>query len=233
MAVFRDLTRSPYAVGSIIIVVVLSALIIPAALLTTGQYSAVAAAIQAAAVVPAVAIAAISLSRDSRDKRVDRVLDLHREFNFGELKEAKRRLATHLREHGVDGKVRRTTHDELLNDPVMSKYSSIADIRPRSDSTEILRFFERANAARIARIVDEPLFVELICRHAAWWNLAIVDSDDRVPRAPLRELADWANSFALSNQNRYSFLRNWGENRTREFGTYAKPTSGTASTGPG
>lgn len=203
-----------------VIVVVLCIITIPVSLLTASQYNAMTSAIQAAAVVPAVAIAALALNRDSRDKRVDRVLDLHREYNSGELKDAKKRLGTHLREHGVNGHVRPTTHEELRDDPTLSRYSSISDHDPRSDATEILYFFERVNAARTARTVDELLLVELICRSAAWWSLAIKDSIDQVPRAPLRELADWGNAFALANQGRYTSLRSWGQNRRREFGEH-------------
>src|SRR5271165_5341929 len=104
MTTLQHFVRSTRVFGLTIFSVVLCALIIPAALLSANQYSALAAAIQAAAVVPAVAIAAMSLNRDSRDKRVDRVLDLHREFNSDELRDTKRRLAAHLREHGLDGK---------------------------------------------------------------------------------------------------------------------------------
>lgn len=221
MPLFSSPKLSPYGLGIIIILLVLCVLVIPVSLLTASQYSAMASAIQAAAVVPAVAIAALALNRDSRDKRVDRVLDLHREFNSGELKDAKKRLSVHLREHGVDRHVRPTTHEELRDDPVLSKYSSAHDHSPRSDATEILRFFERVNAVRTARSVDEPLLVELICRDATWWDLAIRDSSDQVPRAPLRELADWANKFALDNQGKYTSLRNWGQNRSREFGEYS------------
>jgi hypothetical protein len=201
----------------------LCALIIPATALTASQYSTVASVIQAAAVIPAIVIAALALNRDSRDKRVDRVLELHRELNSGELKEAKRRLTSHLREHGPAGHVRPTTYEELRDDPVMSKYSSEPGCNPRSDASEILRLFERANAARITGIIDEPLFVELICRHATWWNLAIKDSSDldQNPRAHLRELAQWADAFALRHRRRYSYLRNWGQNRRREYGADA------------
>jgi hypothetical protein len=53
--------------------------------LNSGQYAALAGAIQALAVAPAVAIAAATLYRDSHDRRVDRVLAFHQELMSGEV----------------------------------------------------------------------------------------------------------------------------------------------------
>lgn len=202
-------------------------------LLTATQYSAIASAVQAVAVVPAVVVAALTLTRDSRDKRVDRVLDLHREFNSTEINEARTRLAAHLRSNGDGGRIRPTTYEELGHDPVLSRYASAAENTPRGDANKVLRFFERANAARIAKSVDPPMFVELICRHATWWNQAIAGSVDQVPRAPLMELATWADDFAFANKARYYFLRNWGQNRRKEFGSSALAPDAAIGSGVG
>ena len=106
MLIFSSRLRRPYIFGGIIGLAVLSVLLVSAALLNASQYAALASTIQAIAVVPAIAIAAIALTNDGRDKRVDRVLDFHREFNSGEVANATARLVAHLREHGKNGKVR-------------------------------------------------------------------------------------------------------------------------------
>lgn len=208
----------PYVFGFAIGLLIIGLLLVSALLLSASQYSAVASTVQAIAVIPAIGVAALALISDSRDKRVDRVLDLHKEFTSGDVQAAKGRLSLHLRAHGINGRVRPTSREELTHDPALSKYSSNHNFRPRADLDLILRFFERTNAARIAQTIDAPMLVELIGRHAAWWDLAIVETRDEVPRAPLRELAIWANDFVHSNRSRYSSFRNWGQNRDREFG---------------
>jgi hypothetical protein len=70
----------------------------------------------------------------------------------------------------------------------------------------------------MAKVVDCALLVELIGRHAAWWDIAIQYTDDEPPRVSLRSLAEWADRFASVNQEKYIYLRNWGKNLDREFG---------------
>lgn len=166
---------------------------------------------------PAITVAALSLLADSHDRRVDRVLEFHQQLTSGEMQEVRLRLVGHLRSHGANGKVRRATRDELRTDPVLSKYTGDAsNIRPIDDVNLILRFFERVNSARIAGSVNLPLLVELLGRHAGWLDLAI-GQEDKVPRAPLHDLATWANEFAATNQNKYPYLSNWGSNRAEDF----------------
>jgi hypothetical protein len=193
-----------------------------ALLLSSSQYNAIASSIQAIAVIPAITIAALALTGDNRGKRVDRVLDFHKEFNSGEIQKATVRLTAHLRDHGVNGRARPMSRDELRHDPALSKYNKSSEYNPRSDILLILRFFERVNAARMARVVDSALLVELIGRHAAWWNMAIQYTDDEPPRVSLRSLTEWADDFASANQGKYSYLRNWGKNLDREFGSLAE-----------
>jgi hypothetical protein len=211
----------PYVLGCVVGVLILAALLISASLLNANQYGALASTIQAVAVIPAIAIAALALTRDSRDTRVDRVLDLHRELNSSDMADAKVRLAAHLRKHGIDGKVRPTSREELRDDPVLSKYGPDSPFNPRVDVDLILNFFERADVARASNTVEPQLLVELIGRSATWWNLAITGIMDEMPRSHFSELADWADDFVLKHQNRYSYLRNWGRNRNREFGYVA------------
>ena len=184
-----------YVLGCVIGVLILAALLTSASLLNANQYGALASTIQAAAVIPAIAIAALALTRDSRDKRVDRVLDLHKELHSSDMEGATVRLAVHLRENGIDGKARPTSREELRDDPVLSKYSSDSQFRPRDDVNLILRYFERADVARVSNTVEGQLLVELIGRSATWWNLAITGTMDEMPRSHLSELANWADNF--------------------------------------
>jgi hypothetical protein len=208
--------RRWYVIGGIFGTITI--LVILALFLTSGQFNAVAAIVQAAAVIPAVVIAALALANDSRGKRVDRVLDFHREFTSEELQSATARLIAHLREHGSNGRARPTSRDELRHDPVLSRYANDIGSDPRSDVSLILRFFERINAARTARIADPSLLVELIGRHAVWWDKVITNTDDDVARNSLRQLSTWTESYASVNQERFPHLRNWRKGVERKFG---------------
>lgn len=214
--------RKSLMIGGLASFSILAILTILALLLSSSQYNAVASSVQAIAVIPAIIIAALALVGDSRGRRVDRVLEFYKEFNSGEIQKAAVRLTAHLREHGVNGRARPTSRDELRHDPILSKYSKTGDYNPRSDILWILRFFERANAARMTKIVDSALLVELIGRHAAWWDMAIQYADDEPPRVSLRNLVAWADQFALTNQDKYTYLRNWGKHLDREFGYITK-----------
>jgi hypothetical protein len=100
------------------------------------------------------------------------------------------------------------SRDEIRHDPILSKYRKDPSHSPRSDILLILRFFERVNAARLAGVIEGALLVELIGRHAAWWDEAIQYTGDEPPRVSLRDLSTWANEFASANQEKYLYLRN-------------------------
>jgi hypothetical protein len=70
------------------------------------RFSAWATGVQAVGVIFALFLAGVSLQRDSHDRRVDRVMDLHRELVSGELSGPRFRLSRHLRELGSNGRVR-------------------------------------------------------------------------------------------------------------------------------
>jgi hypothetical protein len=210
--------RSRRFITYVAIATVLGSLISGALLISADRYVALAAVVQAAAVIPSITIAALALTRDSRDKRVDRVLDLHRELHAADLESAKARLTVHLKKHGVDGKTRPTSREELATDPLLSRYEPDNGYSPRPDVDMILRFFERADLARVADSVEVPLMVELVGRNATWWNLAITGRTNEVPRSHLKDLAAWADKFVDDHGHQYPFFENWGRNRMREFG---------------
>src|SRR4051812_39242888 len=53
-----------------------------------------------------------------------------------------------------------------------SKYDN-NDESPNEDRAVLLRYFERADAARLAGIVNPALFHTLIGPHALWWDAAL------------------------------------------------------------
>jgi len=207
--------RSRLFITYVAIATVLAALVSGPLLISADRYFALAAVVQAAAVMPSITIAALALTRD---ERVDRVLDLHRELHAADLESAKARLTVHLKKHGVDGKMRPTSREELATDPLLSRYEPDNGYSPRPDADLLLRFFERADLARIADSVEVPLMVELVGRNATWWNLAFTGRMNEVPRSHLKDLAAWADTFVDDHGSRYPLFENWGCNRLREFG---------------
>jgi hypothetical protein len=187
-------------------------------LLDDNQFSAAASGLQALFLVPALTLAVATLLSDSRDRRVDRVTTLHTELTSGELDEARRRLVKHLREHGPDNKPRVVSRHELDKDQTLSKYSNGQPSRPLDDTNRLLRYFERAEAMRLAGSLFEPLLVQLIGRHATWINLAIEPEANNTLRRSLSNFADWANEYAESNKHRFPYLADWGSSRTKDFG---------------
>lgn len=140
----------------------------PALWLNNGQYTALATAVQAFGVVVALGLATETLITDSRDKKTDRTLDLHAQLVLsGPLNTARVRLVDHLRKHGSDRQVISVTRDDLTPEK-NGRFSAYADgdAIPVHDTNLVLRFFERANAALAAGIIDYPLFHELLAGHA-------------------------------------------------------------------
>jgi hypothetical protein len=99
----------------------------------------------------------------------------------------------------------------------LSKYNTEQESTPRADAGIILRFFDGANAARVAQTVNLPLMAEFIGRNAAWWNKAIIGPGSGISRTPFRDLANWADEFALKNRDKYPYLEQWEEHRGKEF----------------
>ena len=169
-------------------------------LVDKNAYGSLTDGVQAAGVVIALGLAAVTLIRDNRDRRVDRVLALHQEMMAGSVWEARYRLVDHLRRLGTNGKVRRVTHEELNHDPVVSRYNPGNLGSPAQDADLLVRYFERAFAALRTDALDVPLFAELIGRHAMWWDLAIVESSHWFTRVHLSELASWTRAYVKANE---------------------------------
>lgn len=194
--------------------------VLPIPWLDSSHYSAYAAGLQAFGIVTAFLIGVIAIYFDGRDRRVDRVYSLHQELTVGELDDARRRLVDHLRKHSGSGPLqRRYSATELRADSTLNHYEHPQlDFTPRSDLYLLLRFFERARLVREAGSAHDAVFVELIGRHAGWWN-CVIKNENRKSRKGLMELAKWADNFAAKNSNKYVFLKDWGDTRRKEFGS--------------
>jgi len=192
---------------------------VPIGWLSPSGYSEFAAALQAVGILGAAALAVETLKSDRHDKLADRSLSLHRELTGGELGEARRRLALHLRRFGTDREpVRQVLISELRDMPQYATYAPpvSSGSSPFQDANLLVRFFERCRLVQRSGSIDEPIFVELIGRHAAWWNLALLP-DHTNARLALHRLADWANDYAVTRHAKYDYLNNWASERRLDF----------------
>jgi hypothetical protein len=209
------------------IVAFLAFLYLPALRLTPDQFSGWASAAQAVGVVAALLVAAsqlrlgaAELKADNYDRAVERVYTLHSELTSGELNQARRRLSNHLKMTAELGtSVRRASKRDLEFDPNLKEYPDRIST-PRYDAGLLLRFFERARLVQVAGSADDPVFLELICRHATWWNCTL-KLDNSKSRRGLMTLSTWADSCAekLKTDSRFSYLADWGETRKCDFGS--------------
>jgi hypothetical protein len=214
------MSRRARRLAAVVLLSVICALLtlVPAIWLSAERFGAYATALQALGVLAAIIIALSTLQSDSRDRRVDRTIGLHEQLTSGDIGDARRRLARHLRDLGNPAAtVRRTAMSSLRDDAQCSRYDPVLDGRNPFDDVEVIvRFFERCRLVHLRGSVDEPLFVELLGRHAAWWNKALLPDHTNARRA-LAELATWAEGCAAANRGRYHFLANWGLTRAADF----------------
>jgi len=203
----------------LLLIGIVVALLVPIPLLNAQRYAAYSAALQAIGVLFALILAGMALNSDRHDKRVDRVLQLHSELVNGETQAARIRLIDHLRRWG-EGQVRIVTRDELLNTPGLSAYQDGSNFSPMQDANNVLRFFERANAAVKWSSVYEPLFHRLIIRHARWWDVVLRESSETwAGRDALSELTAWGLAYEARHPD-LAYLASWQASRDRDFGRH-------------
>jgi hypothetical protein len=178
-------------------------------LVDSGWVAALAGFVQALAVVPAVIIAAMTLSRDRKDRRVDRVLALYEEL-VGDLDDVRREVVDRVRLNRLRLKGERISQSIGTEEP-----GSAAD----KQVGKLLRFFERAEAMRVARSVDMRLLTDLVGSHAAWWDIAIVYDETSKARRALHRLALASNQYAEVRRanRRFTQFSDWGRSRAADF----------------
>jgi hypothetical protein len=191
-------------------------------MLKPDQYQALSGGIQALGVVLALTIAVMTLLSDSRDRRIDRVLQLHEMMTTRDAEAMRDRLYKHLLSRDqAEPPVRAVSLDELKPGGTLDHYANDPDHSPYQDVRQLLRLFERANATRAGGAIEEPLFHELIARHATWWAVAVGSKPRAAPYVlnPLLDLARWADDYQLTkNDPAKYYMRTWGESRMQSFG---------------
>lgn len=204
---------------SAIATLAISILLIPIPWLTPTEYQLIASGFQAFGLVVALFFAAMTLSSDLHDRSVDRVLALHAEIVSGEVGAARSRLAHHLRTNGPVTAGHRLVlqpgPDVLRDDPQLSVYAdATSGATPREDRVLLLRYFERTNAARELRTVDDGLFHKLIGPHTLWWDAALwCEKHDRPHRNELLDLATWVAQYTAKFNPDYA--KHWDRNLSR------------------
>ena len=177
----------------------------PAPWFTPARFSAYATALQAFAVLLALALAARSLSSEIRDRRLDRVIALHSNFMEGELGGARYRFIRHLRSNrSPEGRIARITRDDLMEDQPLAEYpehywSAFRDHNPRQDANLVIRHFERIDAARVAGSVDEDLLFRLLGPQAVWWDNALMWEPGRRGTWAIHRMAVWAREYVTEH----------------------------------
>jgi hypothetical protein len=199
-----------------IVLVTLVVLVAPIGFLNAGQYQALTAGVQALGVTAALVFGAATLYSDSHSRKVDRVLDFHSALTTGDIQAARIRLLNRLRED--KDTIVPVSFKQLRNDRTFSVYKNSTEDSPLLDVNRVLRFIERANAARIAGIVDLPLFHELIGEHIIFWDHAITHDDTESLARSLRELASWVNRYTRTTAINAGYLARWDANMRRNFG---------------
>lgn len=102
------------------------------------------------------------------------------------------------------------------NQSPLRNYSKHHGEKPSRDGARLLGFWERVNAARLARAVEEGLLFDLLGGPAMWWDLALWMTDEERKQG-LSELASWAHVFSESHAS-HRRPQQWAETRFRDFG---------------
>jgi hypothetical protein len=187
-------------------------------------FAAYATALQAFAVLLALALAAQSFTSEIRDRRLDRVLSLHSTFMEGELGGARYRFIRHLRSNRTTtGRVQRITRNDLMEGQPLAEYpthywSAFRDHNPRQDANAVIRHFERIDAARIAGSVDEDLLFRLMGPQAVWWDNALRWEPGRRGTWSIHRLAVWARDYVREHSGMQLPWGEWEWDIEHDFG---------------
>ena len=215
--VTRWVEESPFRAGLGLFALLAVALILAAPQFEPEQYQGFTGALQAAGLVVALFLAYSTFLGDSRDRRVDRVLALHAELTSGDIQTARVSLVNFLRDQSSDDRVARMNLTELRASEALGAYVG-ATGSPRKDANLILRFFERADAARRAGSLFDPLAHELLGRHSTWLRLALCRGGEPLCDA-LVSFADWADDYTKTEAFRRSrYADRWGTSTRHDFG---------------
>lgn len=140
--------------------------------------------------------------------RVQRVIDLHRDLTTGEVGEARDRFTSLMWKAGEETAGRNRCHRfrwEEIQSPVRTADGSVQrgrlgtyadypeivqaiDAEPMRDLYAVLWCFERVEAGRQGKALDDAMLRRTIASHAVWWDELTKDLDAD-PRVTTRHLA--------------------------------------------
>jgi hypothetical protein len=136
----------------------------------------------------AVAIALGQLWTGLKATKVQRVIELHRDLTTGEVGNARDRFTTLMWKHGERLAGRNVCHaprwKEILTDvlgasgsrgelgvyPREDHIATAKDAEPMRDLYSVLWCFERIEAGRAGRALDQGMLKQLVASHAVWWD---------------------------------------------------------------
>ncbi len=149
-----------------------------------------------------------------RDRRVDRVLQLHAELTNGQVGKARDRFASYMWRVGAETTGERICWQPTLDDlrplPIPDCEKDLDGARqfggypsglgagaedfPLRDLNKILWWFDHIFESLNRNLVDEKLLFSLVGHDAVWWrNLCLLLDDDRHTYS-VERLARWAES---------------------------------------
>jgi hypothetical protein len=211
---------------------------LPALVLDTERYAAYGSAAQALGVFLALVLAGVTLQSQNRAAqvslreqahidRVGRTLHFHELFTGGEVNGGRARLIEHLRvlhaeerdrawqsegRHG--GPVRAVSLAELRQHDRISVYGGTAGDHgpvpnPIGDAYSLLWYFERAEAALEAGLLEDSLFHKLLGRHIVWWDEAVKRDPAESMRLSLARLGDWVWDYPTAHPEALPDAKAW------------------------
>jgi len=173
-----------------------------------------------------VVVGFVALRREERARKVQRVIDLHRDLTTGEVGASRDRLTTLMWKHGEKVARRNQCHAptwiEILPSstgsggptrgalgsyPLVQPIPGTGEAEPMRDLYSVLWCFERVNAGRAGGALDPAMLQQLIASHAIWWDEMTRNLTEQNTRhiASLRSLASALNNADLRDWARRDF----------------------------
>jgi hypothetical protein len=165
---------------------------IPAAWMGPTRFTAWAAGIQACAVLVTFSVGAISIGGDRRERRVERSLRAHEEYETGTVCDPRQRLSRVIRGAQRAGttpisaaSLREDTQSVYGSDVVGGQLST-----PARDLAIVLNYFDRLLKGLRGNALDRDVLRASMLHHVAWWLKNLTELESFAAGRSLQELAD-------------------------------------------
>jgi hypothetical protein len=169
----RIRATSTYVVVSAVACVIV---LLPATWLTPEKFGAWATGLQTCGVLVALAIGATTVAADRHERRVERLVGFHAEYETGSISEPRQRLSRLIRqteERGLGILSGRDLRDGSLSyeaDTVGGETST-----PGRDLALVLNYFDRLLKAQMRGAIDQHSLAESMGFHIRWWHKHVTD----------------------------------------------------------